>query len=382
CEHLYPLSCQQLLGVALICAPSCCYSSGGGPDFGRRAEWDLQSRCRSRRYSSSGGPDAEVGPEMDKVRTMTTKKSEDKEADDSAESGVRSETAWKRPSYGRIKTFDPFEGGGTASPEEEALLHSLLHSLEGGTASSAGQLPAASAAYWPDPVAYCQQQMGPPSPLQGPVMAAPATQMPELLMANMLACLSGSPPSWHRHEQSAAANPQDRPVLLGRTPLQIAPLAPLQPGALLSEVMPNGKERVRWSVDARKLESHDTKILSPEFSIELPGHGQQPFRLMVFATETTGRGGASFRKAGGRGRLALKCEASSLVGSNSACFRAFVGQRREPTQRPIWHNFSEHSCCNLQRGDQDWNFKAATDKDLNRFEVCLEVVEHAVAALP
>ncbi|CAE8737674.1 unnamed protein product, partial [Polarella glacialis] len=41
------------------------------------------------RGGTCGGPDAEVGPEMDKVRTMTTKKSEDKEADDSAESGVR-----------------------------------------------------------------------------------------------------------------------------------------------------------------------------------------------------------------------------------------------------------------------------------------------------
>ena len=74
-------------------------------------------------------------------------------------------------------------------------------------------------------------------------------------------------------------------------------------------------EVVRWRLDARKLESQDKQVLSPEclfwvglgwpsFRFELLG-GR--FRLMLLARETRGKGCRSFVKAKGCGRVYLKC---------------------------------------------------------------------------
>jgi len=79
---------------------------------------------------------------------------------------------------------------------------------------------------------------------------------------------------------------------------------------LKCELTSSGKEIISWSVDGRKLESLCKQMLSPEFKLEVPNIGAMPFRLMILAKETKGKGGRSFQKAGGQGRIFVKCEAS------------------------------------------------------------------------
>lgn len=156
-----------------------------------------------------------------------------------------------------------------------------------------------------------------------------------------------------------------------------------QPPALVSDVLPNDKERIRWSVDARKLESHDTKVLSPEFYLRLPTfEAPQPFRLMVLATESLGRGGGSFRKAGGKGRIALKCESSVIEGMATMLVKVLVGNpgSLQYARGPFFHNFADWCCCNLQKDDEDWNLKSVVDSETKRFEICLEVLDESLAA--
>ena len=57
-------------------------------------------------------------------------------------------------------------------------------------------------------------------------------------------------------------------------------------------------ESIHWNVDGRKLESQDKQILSPEFELQLPGVPETtPFRLMILAKETRGKGCRGFLKA-------------------------------------------------------------------------------------
>jgi hypothetical protein len=138
-------------------------------------------------------------------------------------------------------------------------------------------------------------------------------------------------------------------------------------------------ERIRWSVDARKLDSQDKQILSKEFHIFFPDQGVQPFRLMVVAAAKDSKHKGGFLKAAGRGVLSVKCETSLPPTTCSIAFRVTVGSGPSAQSNGlIWHNFAEKNCCILQRKDQDWNLKAAVDEDSKRFEVCLEVVEHAL----
>lgn len=217
-----------------------------------------------------------------------------------------------------------------------------------------------------------------------------AAQIPVLLMAPMMQQQAvnriASP------TPVAQLQPQpDHSCLLGRAFLggpqnqkhsqepHLEQLTPLQPGALVRELLPSGMERIRWSVDARKLDSQDKQILSKEFHIFFPDQGVQPFRLMVVAAAKDSKHKGGFLKAAGRGVLSVKCETSLPPSTCSIAFRVTVGAGPSAQSNGlIWHNFAEKNCCILQRKDQDWNLKAAVDEDSKRFEVCLEVVEHAL----
>lgn len=162
------------------------------------------------------------------------------------------------------------------------------------------------------------------------------------------------------------------PILLGRTvkAREAASSSSLMPGTMVHEFAQDGWHKIRWCIDGKKLAGHDTKVLSPEFQLNLPEQGHKPFRIMVLATETSGRGGCSFRKAGGRGRIVLKCE-STCEGPSLVQFRTGLstGAKAQPMRGPTSHDFCEQSCC----CGEDWNLRAAVFKDSQRFEVYLEV---------
>lgn len=128
---------------------------------------------------------------------------------------------------------------------------------------------------------------------------------------------------------------------------------------------------VHWTVDGRKLESHEKQILSPEFQLDLPGVGLVPFRLMILAKETRGKGGKGFSKAKGRARLFIKCGNSVLPEAFAVAFRVRVGSKSKVLRG---HEFMEHSCCPLQEGHETWDLLSVVEKVSTSFEVHVEVL--------
>merc|ERR1712216_187434 len=82
-----------------------------------------------------------------------------------------------------------------------------------------------------------------------------------------------------------------------------------QPSGIDCMVM-QGINHVSWQVDARKLDSQDKQAVSPQFVIALPVLGPQPFKIALYPKVTNdSKRGASFKKAKGKGKVVLKCEA-------------------------------------------------------------------------
>lgn len=137
-------------------------------------------------------------------------------------------------------------------------------------------------------------------------------------------------------------------------------------------------ESIHWNVDGRKLESQDKQILSPEFELQLPGVPETtPFRLMILAKETRGKGCRGFLKAKGRGRLFIKCGCSSVPESAAAvAFRVTVGAGTDAEKSKVLrpHQFADHSCCPLQEDKEDWGLLPAVSCESKHFEVLIEVL--------
>jgi len=139
--------------------------------------------------------------------------------------------------------------------------------------------------------------------------------------------------------------------------------------------------RVQWVIEERKLKGQDKQAVSPAFTLDLPELGPTPFRLTIYPRPVSeSRGGAGFRRAKGQGRVELKCEAQlPPPGARGAkgggvVFRIAVGResKAQPWRGPVRHDFSEHSCCGLPRGQEDWDFQAAVDES-RTFAVHLEL---------
>lgn len=251
------------------------------------------------------------------------------------------------PMMDKVETFDPFEDGAPQGPTAPVKL-----------------TPPETSAAPTSPVAqgYAPQE---PFPRVMCVQAFPVQVMCPVPGVSPVATPTCSP-----HVSPRVDARPDQPVLLGRTGADsLAPLECIN--------LPNGKEFVRWKVDARKLESQEKQILSPEFELQLPGLGSKPFRIMILAKETKGKGGRGFIKAGGKGRLFVKCETSSLTQARPIAFRVSVGPNVVESKGPLWHLFTDQPCCPLQESNEDWDLQPAVDKASKRFEVMLEVLEHA-----
>lgn len=137
----------------------------------------------------------------------------------------------------------------------------------------------------------------------------------------------------------------------------------------------SGKEVVRWTVDARKLESQDKQILSPQFDLYSKEGTITPFRLMILAKETRGKGCRGFCKAKGHGRLFMKCESSSVSEMAPVAFRVTVGPGTAAEKSKVLeaHQFADHSCCPFQEGKEDWDLLPTADMS-KHFEIMVEVL--------
>jgi len=135
--------------------------------------------------------------------------------------------------------------------------------------------------------------------------------------------------------------------------------------------------RVRWTVDSRKLNSLDREHVSPEFQL---GDGPEFFKMVMKPKEMEeGRGGASFRRAKGKGTVQLRIVANSETSSYpTVTFRLSVGsggnsrRRQQRARGPVTHDFSERVMAGLQQGRDEWDFRKAVDESTETFVVCLE----------
>merc|ERR1712224_955535 len=123
-----------------------------------------------------------------------------------------------------------------------------------------------------------------------------------------------------------------------------------QPEVLTRTVSSGGTERVLWAIPDIKLRSGDTKVISPAFAV---GHKQ--FKLMLFPRASgEGKGGASFKKAKGKGFIQLKCE-SNLSESGATKFHFFVGSQQP--RGPVVHDFSHSAVKGLPQEIEIWDLQ-------------------------
>merc|ERR1719210_59471 len=77
----------------------------------------------------------------------------------------------------------------------------------------------------------------------------------------------------------------------------------------------SGHFRIRWTVDAQKLQGNDRQIMSPPFELSFGPN-------VMFTMTIYPRGGSCFRNAGGKGYIRLKCEDElpEAMAHDSFCF--------------------------------------------------------------
>lgn len=134
--------------------------------------------------------------------------------------------------------------------------------------------------------------------------------------------------------------------------------------------------RIRWTVDARRLKSKDREAASPTF--ELSCGCPMEFKMVIRPRKVEdARGGASFKKAQGKGTVQLRILSQVEAASTAVVrFRIAVGSssKHSEPRGPVRHDFSERPVCGLPEGRDEWDFQKAVDKATQTFVVCLEVL--------
>mmetsp|Transcript_8945 Transcript_8945/g.26295 ORF Transcript_8945/g.26295 Transcript_8945/m.26295 type:complete len:432 (+) Transcript_8945:68-1363(+) len=239
-----------------------------------------------------------------------------------------------------VEPFTRWPGAVPAPPPEAPA----LTVANAGTAPEAGSPPAAPATAPAAPA---------PAPVPGPAPAAPA------------------PAAAASSEPTAAPLPPLDEVALPAAP----PRAPV-----LQRVFSIGSNiyRIRWTVDARRLKSTDREAVSPmfELSCTVPVQFKMVIRPKVVSNV---RGGASFKKAKGKGAVELRClDEVDTAMKPVVTFRFSVGSgndtsKHEPPRGPVRHDFTTRAICGLPAGQDEWDFAKAVDEATQTFVVCLEI---------
>lgn len=159
-----------------------------------------------------------------------------------------------------------------------------------------------------------------------------------------------------------------------------APPPPPQPQTLTRAFsISSGFFRVHWTVDARKLRGNDKQAVSPPFELSFgAAFNHVTFKMMIYPkVMNDNKGGASFKKAKGRGYIQLKCEAELSEAVAQVRFRLSIGGsagKSEEPRGPMLHNFAQSAVCGLPKEMEEWDFNSVVDNDSMTFVVCLEIV--------
>lgn len=151
----------------------------------------------------------------------------------------------------------------------------------------------------------------------------------------------------------------------GRPPS--VPTVPLQ-SRLCSTV--DGYARIRWTVDARKLNGSDKQLVSPPLGVDL-GLGSGPVTFKIILTASWG---STFRKSGGIGCVQVKC--CSELGED-ACTKVRIAIGREERgslpRGPVTHCFSSSPVFGLPKELAEWDFRAAAERQSNSMVVNVDI---------
>lgn len=155
-----------------------------------------------------------------------------------------------------------------------------------------------------------------------------------------------------------------------------------------SEDSEKGAVTVVWTVDAKKLKGSDRIAVSPPFEVACVS---RRFKMMLCPRSIPDKkGGACFKKAGGRGFVQLKCETGeTAAGLGTVCINISVGPGRadsawqSPLKEPVHHDFDECGVCSFGAKSEaappdsadkdDWNFLQAVNEASQTFAVRLEL---------
>jgi len=150
-----------------------------------------------------------------------------------------------------------------------------------------------------------------------------------------------------------------------------------RPTVLEQTNLEDGRTRLSWAVDAKKLDSQDKQHVSPQFEVTFEGHDPQTFQMFLYPIAVAdNRRGAGFKKAKGRGRVVLKCHSLELPRCfPDVSFRVSIGsgELQQQARGPVTHNFSEQSCCGLQKRRDEWDFKSAVDASSKTVQINAEI---------
>ena len=100
--------------------------------------------------------------------------------------------------------------------------------------------------------------------------------------------------------------------------------------------------------------------MSPGFELSFNGV-ENPFKILLYPNPTSeAKGGASFKRANGKGYMQLKCEADPKD-CFGVTFRFFVGGKEKP-RGPVTHDFrTSGAIAALPSGTATWSLKDGVD---------------------
>lgn len=232
---------------------------------------------------------------------------------------------------------------------------------------------------------------GPPMmPAPAPVAARGAMMAPAPMHRPVVAIDTeddGQPPPPMYTPAGTGRTPQSSAEMppLERTVAAEAAAVPLPLRRVVSERP--GFQRIMWAVDAKKLTGKDTQVVSGAFDLPMGARQEKKTFKMMVKAEVTGqeRGGASFKKAKGRGSIHLKCESPQIDPDNEVAFKISVhagstSLEARPASMPVAHNFANNATAGLSAADQVWDFKELVKAaHASHFVVTLQIVPTATA---
>jgi len=143
---------------------------------------------------------------------------------------------------------------------------------------------------------------------------------------------------------------------------------------------------VEWHIPTFKLALAVEQLVSPDFTLEVPGFGPQSFKALLLAMDCGkgGRNAKSFRRSKGRASVMLKPSSEVPEDFPALTFRIGFGAssknggsvqqwRPKRSQPAVSHSFAERCCATLPKEMAEWNVRdiAGADQTLT-LHVCFE----------